>query len=250
MLELTIKKYELEDEENLKELIILCNEDTQLMNIVNGSRLELGYTAYYQNRLVGSLIVWKSHFHPNCVYFRIVNNPFYHLLNIEEQLLSKFNELSVKILPLQTSLWETSFNLIELYTRSGYNEIRRTYMPRLKIANLAKYIPNNCIENNIKSLAEVLTNETIISELTMLVKRNYEESHLANPVAILPIEQWQKMILAEDVILKGSFLYFDKEEKIIAYSFLHESDTDDSLELGWCGANQIEHKHLIPKLTF
>src|SRR5699024_9721393 len=49
--------------------------------------------------------------------------------------------------------------------------------------------------------------------------------------------------------MTGRFVYLKKDEKnIIDYSFLHKSDTKNALELGWCGAIEMEAKDLIPRL--
>ena len=99
-----IKKYESKDEDQLKELFNLSFEEKGLMNIINRSILKFAYSAFFENKLVGVMFAWESSFHPHCIYFRILCNPFYTGLNIEERLLSKAEELETINASLQTSI--------------------------------------------------------------------------------------------------------------------------------------------------
>ncbi|SHF99044.1 hypothetical protein [Ornithinibacillus halophilus] len=248
-MQIKINSYGSKDEEQLMQLLKLCSEDDVLLHIVNSARLKFAYSAIIDDKLVGILASWKSSFHPYCTYFRILGNPLYNSLNIEEQLLSKVKELKPEDFPLQTSAWETSNNLINIYTNNGFKEIRRTYLPTLEVSNLGEYNLN--IRNNyqIKTLEEVLSDEMFMEELTLLVKRIYEQTHLVNPVADINLDKWQELIL-DDVVQNGSYIYVDENENnIMAYAFLHESDKSDSLDLGWVGAIDKEHKQLIPQLV-
>lgn len=66
----------------------------------------------------------------------------------------------------------------------------------------------------------------------------------------MPIAKWRELILADDVIAAGSYICIDEDEKnILAYSFLHESDEEDSFDLGWCGASTTEQIQMIPQLV-
>lgn len=58
------------------------------------------------------------------------------------------------------------------------------------------------------------------------------------------------MILADDVLLDGSFLIIDEEHQIMAYSFLHTSEKDNTVELGWCGTHTIDDLSLLKLLVF
>lgn len=249
-MQITINNYEEKEIEQIRQLFKLCSEDEFLLNIVHPARLKVAYSAFIENKLVGFVFAWRSSFHPNCTYFRILVNPFYKFLSIGELLLSKVENLKMEDLPLQTSAWETSNNLVSMYINYGFKEIRRTFSPTLHVSDLTEYTLNIRNNNHIRTLEEVVSNEVLMEKLTHLVKRVYEKTHLVNPVANFEVDKWQEMILADDVIQNGSYVYLDKNEKgIIAYSFLHESDKIDSLELGWCGAIDTEHKWLIPQLV-
>src|SRR5690625_459919 len=248
-MQFTIQKYESKDREQLKHLLHLCFEDDTLLNVLNNTHFKFAYVAILENKLVGSMFAWTSSMHPYCTYFRILIHPFYHWLNIEEKLLSKIDELKVKNLPLQTSIWDTSVNLKELYISNDFKEIRRTYMPHLKLADIQDDLPYKNEKQEIKSLTEILSNVILLEKLIFLVKRNYEQTHAVNPVKELSLEKWKTLILCDELLADGSFVYLDKDKKnIIAYSFLHKSDTKNALELGWCGAIDMETKNLIPRL--
>lgn len=185
--------------------------------------------------------------HPYCTYFRILVHPLYRRLDIAEKLLSKVEKLRNST--LQTSIWETSAHLKRLYMTNDFKEIRRTYMPHLKLADIQDELPYKSEKQEIKSLTEILSNDTLLEKLTFPVKRNYERTHVVNPVKELTLEKWKALILCDDLLADGSFVYLDKDEKnIIAYSFLHESDTKNTLELGWCGAIDMKTKNAIPRL--
>lgn len=250
-MQIIIKKYEKIDEEQFSQLLHLCFEEDYLLNVVYSSKLKFAYSAFFENKLIGIVIAWTSSFHPYCTYFRILSNPLYKRLSIEEKLISNVENLETINFPLQTSVWETSTNLRVVYEKNGFNEIRRTYMPKLKVTDLKDDIPHNNDKHVIKTLEEVISNEVLFEKLTLVVQRNYEKTHVVNPVVEKGLEEWKKMILADDVVLNGSYICLDiDEEDIIAYSFLHESDREDTLELGWCGTSENQNKALIPQLTF
>lgn len=247
-MQITINAYESEDKEQLKHLFQVNFEDENLLTIVYGDRKLFAYSALLNHKLVGILFAWKNTIHPNCIYFRILVNPLYHSLPIAELLLEKLETLTLVNLPLQTSLWETSDSLLRIYRENGFSIIRKTYTPTL---TLTKDIDlTECKQINYKkiNLEEASANNLLMKKLTSLVRRNYEQSHLVNPVARLDYEQWQEFILADDVLKKHSYMFLDHGE-ILAYSFLHKSDLKGNLELGWCGANNVEHSYLIPQLV-
>lgn len=235
-LNLIIYKYNENDEKQVSHLINLCKEEQYLLRILKSEKLVLCYTAHIQNKVVGIIFVWKNDFHPYCTYFRLLTNPFYSNWNIEAKLLAKLGKQN---LPLQTSIWETATKLKQFYESNGFKEIRRTYMPVLKLDAIENHLElvDDC---SIKTLKEISMNSTLKINLLQFVKKTYEETHLDNPVVEKSLEEWEKL-LVEDVIVDGSFIFLDKcEQNIKAYSFLHESDQPSSLELGWCGSVELD----------
>ncbi|WP_391122214.1 hypothetical protein [Psychrobacillus sp. L3] len=233
MEKITYSSHEI-DEEQIRELIEFCQEDYFLLGILKSTKLVFKHTAYIEGKLVGVIMAWKNDFHPYCTYFRLLANPLYSSWNIESKLIAKLGKQN---LPLQTSIWETATNLKQFYESNGFKEIRRTYMPVLKVDAVDLEIVDDC---SIKTLKEILLNPTLKIKLLHFVRKTYEETHLDNPVAEKSLEEWEQL-LVDDVIVDGSFIYLDKlEQNIKAYSFLHESDQPYTLELGWCGSVKFD----------
>ncbi|WP_270342965.1 GNAT family acetyltransferase [Bacillus mobilis] len=247
---LIIEKYSRSNELKVKQLIDLYNEDSYLFNLLRDSKTKCAYVACYKKDVVGIFFTWSSSFHPYCTYFRIYTNPFYSELHIEQFLLNEILKRENFELPLQTSIWETSAHLKAYYEEHNFTEIRRTYMP---ILDVQKIIPiDTMLHSNydVQSLSNILSNNSFFEKLAHLVKTNYEDTHLANPVASFPLKAWKEQILADDALLNGSFVIIDEENEIIAYSFLHTSEKDTTVELGWGGTHTTENLSLLKLLVF
>ncbi len=221
---LVIEKYSKNNELQVKQLIDLYNEESYVFHLLRDNKTKCAYVAYYKKDVVGIFFTWGSNFHPYCTYFRIYTNPFYAELHIEECLLNEIQKQENFKLPLQTSIWETSAHLKTFFEEHNFTEIRRTYMPILDLQKIVSIdiVPNS--NYHVQTLSNIVSNNNLLEKLAYLVKENYEQTHLANPVASFPLQTWQEMILADDVLLDGSFLIIDEEHQIMAYSFLHTSE--------------------------
>ncbi|PEC53038.1 GNAT family acetyltransferase [Bacillus cereus] len=247
---LIIEKYSRSNELKVKQLIDLYNDDSYLFNLLRDSKTKCAYVACYKKDVVGIFFTWNSSFHPYCTYFRIYTNPFYSELHIEQFLLNEILKRENFKLPLQTSIWETSAHLKAYYEEHNFTEIRRTYMP---ILDVQKIIPIDTMFHSnydVQSLSNILSNNSFFEKLAHLVKTNYEDTHLANPVASFPLEAWKEQILADDALLDGSFVMIDEENEVIGYSFLHTSEKDNTVELGWYGTHTTEYLSLLKLLVF
>ncbi|MCI4252359.1 GNAT family acetyltransferase [Bacillus sp. CCB-MMP212] len=247
---LIIEKYSRSNELKVKQLIDLYNEDSYLFNLLRDSKTKCAYVACYKKDVVGIFLTWNSSFHPYCTYFRIYTTPFYSELRIEQFLFTEIQKREQFNLPFQTSIWETSAHLKTYYEQNKFIEIRRTYMP---ILDLQKIVPIDIVPNSnyhLQTLSNILSNNNLLEKLAYLVKGIYEQTHLANPVALYPLETWKEKILADDVLLDGSFLIISEENEIIGYSFLHTLEKDDTLELGWCGTHTTDNLPLLKILVF
>jgi hypothetical protein len=251
-LKIDIREYNKRDQEQLMELIDLSFEEEGLLNILKDSRFKFAYSAFAEDKLVGVAFGWKSSFHAYCTYFKILVNPLYTQSNVVEKLLSRVESLKTIDSPLQTSIWETSQQAKRVYEKSGFKEIRRTYMPTLRITDFKeKAVPYSEHSHILKSVADISTNNNLLEKLVLLVKRNYEATHKVNPVVTTGLEEWKSLVLSADLIGEGSYVFLDADEKdIIAYSFLHESDDENSYDLGWCGCSSSPYKELIQQLIF
>ncbi|MGH1259070.1 MULTISPECIES: GNAT family acetyltransferase [Bacillus] len=247
---LVIEKYSRSNELQVKQLIDLYNEDSYLFHLLRENKTKCAYIAYYKKDVVGVFFTWNSNFHPYCTYFRMYTNPFYSELHIEQFLLNEISKRENFKLPLQTSIWETSAHLKAFFEEHNFTEIRRTYMPILDVRKIITI--DTMLHSNyaVQSLSNILSTNSFFEKLAYVVKTNYEETHLANPVASFPLEAWKEQILADDVLLDGSFVIIDEETEIIAYSFLHTSEKDNTVELGWCGTHNTENASLLKLLVF
>lgn len=251
-MDLTIKQNEEVDEVQLRELISLCHVENSLLNLLKSTRLILTVSAHVNNQLVGIIIVWTSSFHPFCMYFRILSHPFYRGWNIEHKLLSELKTLNIGTYPFQTSIWETAIHLKTLFETNNFHEIRRTYMPNINVQEIKKLAPFNAKKDklNITTLHELIKNRVLMDKLLHLVRFIYEQTHIRNPVAKMDLNEWENILLNDDVILDGSYICLSWDSKdILAYSFLHESNKDTSLELGWCGCKNKQDKKLLQTLV-
>ncbi|HAM82071.1 GNAT family acetyltransferase [Ornithinibacillus bavariensis] len=244
-MEIIIKKYNNSYKEELRELIIQANGELNLLNLVEGNRSTSkgSFIALQKEKMIGLITSWKSIFHPYCTYFRCIALPEY--LDCLDRLLAEMEgSLSKGDYPLQISLDENSI-LGNYFSRLNFKIIRKTYLPSLDLSvSLQGMLP--VALQQIKSLREIETRPDIITQLTKLVKRNYEETHLVNPVADLTLDKWKEMIWAEDILLDGSYVYLnEKGDGILAYSFLHKSDQQGTVELGWSGASDLSEIDIL-----
>ncbi|MDA1845616.1 GNAT family acetyltransferase [Bacillus cereus] len=247
---LVIEKYSKNNELQVKQLIDLYNEESYVFHLLRDNKTKCAYVAYYKKDVVGIFFTWGSNFHPYCTYFRIYTNPFYSELHIEQYLLDEIQKRENFKLPLQTAIWETSAHLKDYYEQNNFMEIRRTYIPILDVQKILPIKATLHSNYRVQTLSTILSNNNFFEKLAHLVKTNYEYTHLANPVASFSLETWQEMILADDVLLDESLLIINEEHQIKAYSFLHTSEKDNTVELGWCGTHTIDDLSLLKLLVF
>lgn len=246
-MKIEIKDFAFKDSEQVKQLIKLCHEEDYLLNLLSSNNGENAFAAYFGEKLIGVSFTWKSSFHSNCTYFRILVHPYYQDKAVAETLLENLEKQSQDDLPFQTSLWETSKYLMDTFEKKSYKIIRKTYMPKLDLSTIDYYPFSPEPFYEIKTLEEVAQDKELVNKLTKLVKANYEQTHLANPVADFELTEWEKLIFSEDMMEQLSYVFIEDEE-IIAYSFLHETDEEGELELGWCGVREEDQIHTLPQL--
>ena len=150
--------------------------------------------------------------------------------------------------------WGSNFHpyctYFRIYTNPFYSELHIEHMPILDLQKIVSIdiVPNS--NYHVQTLSNIVSNNNLLEKLAYLVKENYEQTHLANPVASFPLQTWQEMILADDVLLDESLLIINEEHQIKAYSFLHTSEKDNTVELGWCGTHTIDDLSLLKLLVF
>lgn len=246
-MKITIEDFEYKNIEEIKKLIDYSNEDHVLLNILKNLLYDLAYVAYIDSNLVGIIFTWRSNYHEYSMNFRLFSNPSYVAYEIEKELLKQLETKEIN-LPLKTSIWEASVTLKQLYEKEQFKEIRRTYMPSLELEMIIEDKKYKKITDSyqVKTLKEIQSINSLMRDLSIIVKRNYEETHRIDPISNLDLEKWQELILAEDIVGYGSYVLLDDESnEILAYTFLHESDSKDAYELGWCGSSSQLNKQLI-----
>lgn len=246
---LQIKTFQEKDKEALQGLMCLVGGEDDVISILESTGLQCAYTAFWEDRLVGSIIAWKSSMHPNCIYFHMVVNPLYQSLPVQEKLFDKVDSLETR-LPLQTSLWETTIGTTEFLESKDFQVLRKTYMPQLSVRECSSLTAPIITHGKLNRLREITSDENLLNKLVQLVKYNYEQTHLGNPITELSISNWKQLILADDCDLEGSYVLVDPAgTEILAYSFIHSSGNRDTLELGWCGSLEEDSISLIPQLV-
>lgn len=246
---LHVREYQTEDKDELKN-IAKSRFDEDVIGMMDQPNTTFARTALYEGEIVGTVFAWKSAFHSNCLYARIFVTPSFEAMDIEKSLLHtliKHTQKQHNPLPLQTSIWATSVGLKDLFEKSGFEELRRTYMPVLQVGEAV--IPPLTLDSNIQTVEKVAQDEKLTNKLVELVQRNYMKTHMDNPVSeYIGQDVWKELVFAEDLLEKVSFVYVEEGE-IVAYSFLHTSDEKDTFELGWCGATGDKDQGIIQKLV-
>ncbi|WP_026909185.1 hypothetical protein [Paucisalibacillus globulus] len=237
-----IKKYTTADEDKLKKLITTLNVDSDSLYLTKSPNYICSYAAYEKEEMVALIVAWKSSFHPFCTYFKIISHPEYTALG---ELIAEVEQNGMAY-PLQTGVDEGTV-LDHYYLEQDFDLIRKTYLPKINLSNSPGIFS---MPNNVKTIHEISSNATLVTNLVSLVKRIYEETHTVNPVAEFELEKWREMIFAEDLLAEGSYVCLDKSgEEVLAYSFLHEAETNDTVELGWVGSRTIFEMEYIISLV-
>lgn len=240
-----LKSYQSSDELQLIDFITALDEDSEILHRIQHSTYKHLFLAYSQGEIVGMIMAWKSSFHPNCTYFTCRTS---HTEAAKALLAELERHLEQKDYPLQTIVDEND-RLHAFYLDNPFTIIRKTYLPKINVLD-HNTIFTNPINQVVKPLQEVTAHSNLANQLVALVKRNYEETHLVNPVATIEIAKWEKLTYPDDLLASGSFVCLDpNEEKILAYSFLHEAEREDTVELGWCGACDEPSIAIIPSLV-
>ncbi|KMK75831.1 hypothetical protein AB990_11240 [Alkalihalobacillus pseudalcaliphilus] len=243
-----VRRYGQSDEQALQQLLKENKADSSYMALIQSEKYTAAFGAYVEKRLVGIIIGWENAFHPSSTYVKFLIDSQYRQLDVAPFL---FNELveHVKRGFIQISVWESEKEVIHTLQMNQFNEIRRTYMPTLELNNIELKVQFSDSVGRITTLGEMVSTPQLMKQLVRLVQQNYEETHRANPVAHMSVEQWEKLVMAEDIISEASFVYVDEKNEIIAYSFLHAGEDEMTNEFGWCGVKDLNQIDILPYLA-
>lgn len=158
--EIRIREYQEEEEAQLDSLLSNSFDNPWVKQIIKGKKKLYAFTAFDCSKMIAVCVAWKSTFHPYCTYFSLFVHPAYCDVQLEERLLSLLIEQKEDNLPLQTSIWETSYRLKLFLEQNGFQEIRRTYTPKLNLDDV-NCIPSRFLEANqsIVSVASILDSD-------------------------------------------------------------------------------------------
>lgn len=242
-----IRHYSLKDLDKLKNLVHMTKNDGTIIDMLEQPNNYVAYVYYEQEELVGCMVAWKSSFHPFCTYFQTIIHPDF--LPATGELITVLEDtLNIQDYPLLTKV-EEGTALADYYQKKHFEIIRKTYLPSMNIDNYSKLLLPVETNERIKSMDEVQQNSELVNQLVKLVKTNYVETHLVNPVADFDLATWRNLLFQEDLILNGSYVYLNENKKrVIAYSMLHESEQSDTVELGWIGTSKKSEIGLLHQL--
>ncbi|MDX8365464.1 hypothetical protein [Cytobacillus sp. IB215665] len=246
-----------QSEKQVKELLRSCYGDDEQSKeyFLRGFKSTMkicSISVSYNKNLVGMAVAWKSVFHPYCTYISIAAKPLY-IVDMHK-LLKQLQYYCDDMLPLQTSIWETSLKLKNFYESTGFKEVRRTYNSLLDLSSVAdlSVIVNELqlkhAEHSVVSLSDISFNNKLKEEIVMLIKKTYESTHTTNPLGIHDLNKWEQLIFNEDTFLEGSYIIVHKSN-VLAFSLLHYSDDMNKLEFGWRGTKNGIDENLILLLT-
>lgn len=248
-MDITLREYQESDEQAVLKLFDESYGENTLRQMFKSKKFNQAFLAFQKEELIGITVSWENDFHPESTYFRILVKPIdLPIEEIKKKLFYKLREEVSAKKPLITRVFETALSARDFYEKNGFQEIRRTFIPALALDEIEEPLSTLPIEGfELRTLEEIKKDEEQINLLAKIVKRNYEKTHLANPVKEMELSEWKKFVLEEDVLLSGSFVLFNDEKEMIAYSFLHRSkEKEDTYELGWCGVRKGEQKGLLP----
>ncbi len=131
--------------------------------------------------------------------------------------------------PLQILVHEDNENCL---SQAGFALVRTTYFAAWTLKNIREASENQCY----RQVNNLTTEEKI--QYIKLVKGNYEHSHLMNPIRNLGLQEWEKLIFAEDLLDEETLLIFN--QRIRAYIQCHSSAQPTKVEIGWVGQDLSE----------
>ena len=174
--------------------------------------------------------------HPNCIYVCLAYD-FNRLDKSALRLMIDFlkNEFEK---PLFFLIDDRFIGLDKLLLEQEFRWIRKTEV--INIHSKKSEIVR--LDNEIKTVSQILHEPTLMFSLVELCKSIYTKTHLDNPVADLPSSSWRNIIL-DDLIEENSYIVLN-ENSVIAFSFMHQGEEND-WELSWIGVEDSSKLTLL-----
>ena len=199
-------------------------------------------TYYLGNKIVGISTYWKNGFHPYSLSFAAYLSPNFSAAELERvylqivaDLTKKAQQENCQALITYDYAPQLLFNF--LAQDDGFNLIRKTVEPKMSLQSAIEGLAP-LKKSNLKAitLRQLQHDSEMRKKIAQISFRDYQRNHLANPVAEIPLAEWDNMVFAEQ--LEDAPLALVSMNQIEAYCFSFE-DNPKELTLGWMGAGDL-----------
>lgn len=199
-------------------------------------------TYYLGNKIVGISTYWKNGFHPYSLSFAAYLSPNFSAAELERvylqivaDLTKKAQQENCQALITYDYAPQLLFNF--LAQDDGFNLIRKTVEPKMSVQSAMEGLAP-LKKSNLKAitLRQLQHDSEMRKKIAQISFRDYQRNHLANPVAEIPLAEWDNMVFAEQ--LEDAPLALVSMNQIEAYCFSFE-DNPKELTLGWMGAGDL-----------
>lgn len=180
-----------------------------------------------EDSIKGIGISWTSPFHPYAKYIDVMAN------DASDELMNHLLAATATQDKIILSCWDYELEKIQLLKQFQFKLFRKTYMETYEISPLLKQLELEQSTQTLIPLLEILDEPTLEQNLFQLLKNNYEQTHLDNPVKDVPWQTWKGILVDDTPDFNLSFVAV-VENKVIAYIFLHPV-SQDHYEIGWVG---------------
>ncbi len=184
--------------------------------------------AVNEQSVFGLALSWTNAFHPTAKYVRHYG--------VAPQLLDQLLEKVTPQNKVVYSCFEDETEQILLFEQKGFTLFRKTYMESIQIEALLVALTPAQLQENLRSLHEVLQNNEQRESLFKLLKFNYEQSHLLNEVADYTWQDWEGHLLGDEPDLDLSYVVVEENE-VKGYIMIHKN-SEDHYEVGWVGLSE------------
>ena len=246
-------KWQIEKVESLEALQIeqkLVEKMAEVSGIVRNRRYEQLFVATEQQKVIGIGVCWLNEFHPTAVYFRIFIHDQVHNKNgVADALFGHIKKGTIQQDKWIWSGWESNQYRCEFLDRNGFQLMRKTCMPVLKVADIEKYLAPLELPDNCLSLHEVLNNLRLKESFLNLLKETYTATHQINPVSTYSLDDWEEILLEDSPDTEYSLVCLHPSEphRIDGYIMLH-SINHQKYEVGWLGERDGAEPDLLQRL--
>lgn len=203
------------------------------------------------NKIVGISTYWKNGFHPYSLSFAAYLSPNFSAaelkrvyLQIVADLTKKAQQKNCQALITYDYAPQLLFNF--LAQNDGFNLIRKTVEPKMSLQSAMEGL-TPIKKSNLKAitLRQVQLDSEMREKIAQISFRDYQRNHLANPVAEIPLTEWDNMVFADQ--LEDAPLALVSMNQIEAYCFSFE-DNPKELSLGWMGAGDLSRLMELQKI--